>query len=75
MNVNEVSHLYAHTSQYCSAISEFCRVSGVSILVTAWNRSLNKSKKALGLVKFRASAEVAISFDTFMKLLSFTSAI
>ena len=45
------------------------------MVVTAWNRSLNKSKKALELVKSCASAEVAISSDAFMKLLSFTSAI
>ena len=33
------------------------------------------SKKALGLVKSCALTELAISFDTFMKLLSFKSAI
>lgn len=64
-----------HTSQYSSAISAFWCVSGISIVVTAWNKSLNKSRKALGLVNSRASAEAAISFETFMKLLSFTSAI
>ena len=65
----------AHTLQYCNAISAFWRVSGVSKIVTASKRSLNMSKKTLGLVKSCASAELAISFDTFMKLLSFKSAI